>query len=116
MSAYLAYLDSAIAQLTEQAAIFKTTGREDEAALCRIETNIDDICRTIYHVCKRTAAPADFRALYLQKLDRLPQGWEQSRTLAAAHGDSCKAVIEEIKLKTLARNRVQFLELDGKEA
>ena len=116
MSAYITYLDQAITSLRAQAAALKASGRDDEATLCQIEINIDDICRTIYGACKKLAEGEAFRALYLQKLDRLPQGWEQSRALAAAHRDDCKVVIEELKLRTLARNRIQFLKLDGREA
>lgn len=112
MSAYIAYLDGAIASLRQEAASLKASGRADEAAFCQIRVNIDEICRTIYTVCERTAGEGEFRALYLKKLDRLPAAWEASRAAALAHGDSCKAVIEEIKLETLAKNRIQFLELD----
>lgn len=112
MSAYIEYLDSAIAALRQEAASLKASGREDEAVFCQIQINIDEICRTIYNVCKQIAKPGEFKALYLQKLDRLPGGWEKARAQALAHDDACKAVIEELKLKTLSQNRVKYLELD----
>ena len=111
MSAYTDHLNTVIAQLREKAADLKASSREDEAALCQVEINIDEICLTIYNVCMKLAQGDVFTALYLEKLDRLPAGWEQSRRQALAHGDSCKAVIEDIKLSTLARNRAQFLNL-----
>lgn len=111
MSAYTDFLNNSIAQLREKAAALKASSREDEAALCQIELNIDEICLTIYNVCMKLAQGDAFTALYLEKLDRLPGGWEQSRQQALAHEDRCKAVIEDIKLSTLARNRAQFLTL-----
>ena len=109
MSAYTDFLTDSIAQLREKAAALKASSRGDEAALCQIELNIDEVCLTIYNVCTKLAQGDAFTALYLQKLDRLPGGWEQSRRQALAHGDDCKAVIEDIKLNTLARNRAEFL-------
>lgn len=111
MSAYTDYLNAAIAQLREKAAGLKASGCGDEATLCQVEINIDEICLTIYNVCTKLAQGDAFAGLYLQKLDRLPGGWEQSRQQAIAHGDSCKAVIEEIKLTALQNNRAQFLKL-----
>ena len=111
MSAYLDYLNGETARLKDRAAALKAESREDEATLCRIETNIDEICATIYNVCMKLAKGDAFTALYLEKLDRLPGGWAESRQQAIAHGDDCKAVIEDIKLTTLARNRAKFLEL-----
>ena len=111
MSAYIAYLDNAIAQLRTKAEDLKRSGCIDEAALCQIELNINDVCRTIYNVCEKLAQGDAFTALYLEKLDRLPGGWKASKEAALAHADDCKAVIEDIKLTTLARNRAQFLAL-----
>lgn len=111
MSAYIAYLDEAIAQLRTKAESLKQNGCADEAALCQIELNINDVCRTIYNVCTKLAQGDAFTALYLQKLDRLPGGWQASKEAALAHKDECKAVIEDIKLTTLARNRAKFLAL-----
>lgn len=111
MPGYTDYLNDAIAQLRQRSADLKAGGREDEAALCRIESNIDEICLTVFNVCAKLAKGDAFTALYLAKLDRLPVSWAQSREAAVAHGDGCKAVIEELKLSTLARSRAKFLEL-----
>lgn len=112
MSAYIAHLDAAIASLGEQAAQLRASGREDEATLARIQLNIHDVCRTVYNVCARAAQGDKLRALYLEKLDRLPVSWQESLTRAQQHGDSCKAVIEELKIRTLAENRAKFMELE----
>lgn len=111
MSAYTDYLCSAADELREKAARLKASSRGDEAALCQVEINIDEICLTIYNVCMKLAQGEAFAALYLEKLDRLPAGWQQSRAQALAHGDECKAVIEDIKLAALACNREMYLKL-----
>lgn len=111
MSAYITHLAEEAARLKSRADALKAENREDEAALCRVEINIDEICITIYNVCMKLAQGESFRALYLEKLDRLPEGWAKSRAEALSHSDACKAVIEDIKLTTLARNRAKFLEL-----
>lgn len=112
MSDYINWLDGEIAALNNEAALRKASGREDEAAFCRIEMNIDDVCRTLYHVCRRQAKDGLFAALYLKKVDALPPSWQAAREAALAHGDSCRAYIEEIKLGALARCRAKFCELE----
>ena len=112
MSAYIAHLDAAIADLQAQAAALKASGREDEATLARIQLNIHDVCRTVYNVCARSAQGDAMRTMYLEKLDRLPVSWRESLTRARQHGDDCKAIIEEMKIRILEENRAKFLELE----
>ena len=111
MSAYVVYLEREITALRAQSESLKASERRDEAALCQVEINIDEICLTVYNVCRKLVQDGAFSALYLEKLDRLPAGWAQSRAAALAHGDDCKAIIEDIKLSVLARNRAKYLEL-----
>lgn len=110
MSAYLRYLSEEAARLSREAARLRAEGREDEASFARIRVNIHGICRTLYEVCGRTAPGEGLRAAYLQKIDRLAGEWNAARARALEHDDRCKAAIEDIKLETLAKARVAYLE------
>lgn len=110
MSAYLSNLEAEAARLSREAAALRAEGREDEASFARIRANIHDICRTIYEVCGRTAPGEGLRAAYLKQLDRLAVEWSAARTRALEHDDRCKAAIEDIKLETLAKDRIAYLE------
>ncbi|MBP3656228.1 MAG: hypothetical protein J6K32_05965 [Clostridia bacterium] len=112
MSAFLSWLDGAVAALEAQARELRASGCKDESDLVRIRINIHQIARTLYLVCRRSGYGSDFRAAYLAKLDALIPPWTAARSLAVEHDDPCRVIIEDIKLDTLRMLRIRYLETE----
>ena len=106
MDSYIAYLTERIAALQAEAQSLAGSHREDEANLAKIRVNIFGVCKTVRETFVRLGkSDGD----YLSKLDELRESWSAAAEQAAAHSDTERALIETIKLETLAQARAEFL-------
>lgn len=103
---FVAYLDQAITAAAGEVNALNGSARQDEANLAKVKLNILNVCKTIFETFVRVGKSDD---QYLAKLDELRQGWDAAREQAAAYHRTETAVIEGIKLDTLAQVRGQFL-------
>lgn len=87
------YLNTREAWYREESARLASDERRDEGDLAKIRANVCGICKAVLQTL-----PADKAREKLHELCRL---WGAAREKAMAHDDRQKAVIEEVKLKTL---------------
>lgn len=71
--------------------------RGDEAAFCKIRSNICCAFLDVWHAVQRQEEPT---AAYRQKLVQIPENWYRRLAEADKHNDVEAAVIERIKLET----------------
>ena len=76
--------------------------RQDEADLCKVEENIYSACADSYRGLACSFAGEELTERYLTLLGRMSGQWRASLEKAKAHDDVRRAVVEELKLKTLA--------------
>ena len=100
MEQYYAYLRERKAMLLKEAEQLKAEDRADESDLDKIRANIYDICGTVTKV--HMDRPGGGKEACRAQLERFRREWTAAGEKAAAHGDTKKAVIEEIKLEALA--------------
>lgn len=94
MERFMAYLEDGEARLRQESRRLAADERGDEGDLAKIRANVYGICRSVF----QTLGAERGRA----KLAELKNAWETALSAAREHGDVKKAVIEEIKLETLA--------------
>lgn len=105
--------------LNEQIRVHKDTesalraeGRQDESVFEKIRVNVLGIFVTMLNVAeKREQNDEAAQRFFVQKLDSIPNEWQQSMKNAQAHDDEEKAHIERIKLETVAQIRAQANEI-----
>lgn len=114
MTAYLDYLDASADKLQAEARALQAVSRADEANFVKIRINIFGVCKTVYETLQRATEPAQFEQAYLAKLRQLSDSWQAAYDKAKMHDDAEKLLIEEIKLKTLQKIKLQYLELRRK--
>lgn len=110
MKEYLDYLDNAAAAYQQEARALRASCREDEANFARIRVNVCGICKTVYEALQRATPPPQFERVYLAKLAELERTWQAAYDRAAANYEAEKVIVEESKLKTLQKIKVQYLE------
>lgn len=111
MKAYLDFLDHTAAQLQQEAQALQSSDRADEANFVKIRINVCGICKSVYEALQRVTPPEQFEQAYLAKLRQFETTWQTAYDKAKAHDDAEKLLIEQNKLKTLRKNKLQFLEL-----
>lgn len=111
MTDYLNYLDAAVAGFQQEAQGLLSQDRADEANIVKIKINVCGICKTVYEALQRATPPEQFERTYLAKLRQLENIWKEAYDKAEAHDDAEKLLIEQSKLKTLQKNKLQYLEL-----
>ena len=94
MEKFMAYLDEQAARLREESGKLAADHRKDEGDLTKIRANVYGICKSVLQVLDSGKAKA--------KLTELHDTWGQNLEAARGHGNVKQAVIEEIKLETLA--------------
>lgn len=110
MTQYLEYLDATSAALQEQSRALQASGCADEANFARIRGNICGICKTVYESLQRVTPPQQFEQAYMARLRALRADWQAAYDKAVAHDDAEKQMIEDIKLKTLQKVQLQYLQ------
>ena len=115
MTDYLNYLDAAVAGFQKEAQDLQLQDRADEANIVKIKINVCGICKTVYEALQRATPPEQFERTYLAKLRQLENIWKEAYDKAEAHEDAEKLLIEQSKLKTLQKNKLQYLELRGRQ-
>lgn len=94
MEQLLRFLEDGEARLRQESRHLAADERGDEGDLSKIRANVYGICRSVLE----TLGPERGSA----KLAELKSVWEAALSTAREHGDVKKAVVEEIKLETLA--------------
>lgn len=94
MKRFMAYLDEKADFYRQESRRLTADDRRDEGDLAKIRANVYGICKSVFSVLDPEKAQA--------KLMGLQSEWETSLAAARTHDDAQKAVIEEIKLETLA--------------
>ena len=87
-------LDERAERLRAESLRLVADDRKDEGDLAKIRANVYGICKSVYQVLDEERA--------WTKLGELRESWETARNAARGHDDLQKAVIESIKLDTLA--------------
>ncbi len=106
----LAFLENQIQACKARSSALAADSRKDEAVFEEIRGNVYDIFRTVFQVGQKQLPENKEVQLrfFRERLDAIPKSWQTSLDTARQHGDSRKAVIEEIKLEAVAHIR-QFL-------
>ena len=94
MEQFIAFLEDGEARLRQESSSLAADERGDEGNLAKIRANVYGICRSVL----QTLGPEKGSA----KLAELKSAWETALSTAREHRDVKRAVIEEIKLGTLA--------------
>lgn len=94
MGNFMAYLDEQASHLREESRRLAADHRGDEGDLLKIRANVYGICKSVLQVLDGEKAN--------EKLAELHTAWSKNLMLAREHDDVKQAVIEEIKLETLA--------------
>lgn len=101
MEAFLKELNDIAAALRQEANALAADSRQDEADLNKIRANIYEVCATIGGVVCKTAPEAEREVMFRRKLEALPKNWQVALEAARAHGNTQRAVVEEVKLAAL---------------
>lgn len=111
MDEFYRYLEARSAELREMAAALSASGRADEGNFAKVKANIYEVCATVckVHMNRPELGEKAFRA----QLEKFRTLWGAEREKAAAHGDTQKQVIEELKLEALADAAAKFEEVCG---
>lgn len=109
MNRYVEYIDQAVEQLQQEEKMLAATDRKDESNLVKIRINVYGICKSIYQVFAQSKTGENLKSTYLEKVDSLAVGWQESKNNAQEFQVTDKVVIEEIKLQALAELRLEFL-------
>lgn len=107
---FQAFFADRLAQCQQNAEALRSEGREDEAIFEKIRANVYDIFRTVLSVAQNTCGE-DAEAVghfFRQRLQQIPTSWQAACEKAAAHGDSEKMHLEQLKLETLREIRTEF--------
>ena len=110
---FIAYIDQAVNALVQEEKDLAASDRKDESNLVKIRINVYGICKSIYGVFSNMTGNRGWKSDYLQKLENMEQSWKSSYIKAKEHDDVKKAVIEEIKLQTLAEVKNKFMMTEG---
>ncbi len=109
MNKYTEYINQAVEQLQREEKMLAATDRKDESNLVKIRINVYGICKSIYQVFAQSKTGENLKSAYLEKVDSLAVGWQESKDKAQEFHAVDKVVIEDIKLQTLADIRLVFL-------
>lgn len=113
-----AFFDAQIAACAQSHRELLADGRGDEAVFEKVKSNIYDIFRTVLSVGTKTCAndPDALKSFFFLRLERIPADWVAAHEKAAAHGDTQKMHLEQLKLDTVAQIKEKFLEIwEGKQ-
>ena len=94
MEKFVTYLDEQAARLREESRTLAADDRRDEGDLTKIRANVYGICKSVLQVQDSGKAKAILTGLH--------DTWSKNLEMARGHDDVKQAVIEEIKLETLA--------------
>ncbi len=108
MNKFIEYIDQAVERLQREEKMLAATDRKDESNLVKIRINVYGICKSIYRVFQSKLGDS-LKSAYLDKLDSLAVGWQESKNKAQEFNAVDKMIIEDIKLQTLANVRLEFL-------
>lgn len=111
MNKFIEYIDQAVEHLQQEEKMLAATDRKDESNLVKIRINVYGICKSIYQVFVQSKTGEIMKSAYLEKLDSLAVGWQESKNKAQEFQAVDKVIIEDIKLQTLANVRLEFLNL-----
>lgn len=109
MNKFIEYIDQAVERLQREEKMLAATDRKDESNLVKIRINVYGICKSIYRVFAQSKLGDSLKSAYLDKLDSLAVGWQESKNKAQEFNAVDKMIIEDIKLQTLANVRLEFL-------
>lgn len=109
MNKFIEYIDQAVERLQREEKMLAATDRKDESNLVKIRINVYGICKSIYRVFAQSKLGDSLKSAYLDKLDCLAVGWQESKNKAQEFNAVDKMIIEDIKLQTLANVRLEFL-------
>lgn len=103
------YFAEKLAECNSQKAELLADDRRDEANLWQIRANIYDIFRTILSVAERTQKnDARIETFMRKKITEMANTWTDAGKKASDHGDTQKAVIEQIKVETAGEIQKAF--------
>lgn len=94
MNEFISWLDEQSAGLLAEGRRLTADNRKDEGNFAKIRSNVYGICKTVIQVQGREKAKTILVGLH--------DTWNKQLVRANEHDDVKQAVIEEIKLKTLA--------------
>lgn len=109
MKRFIEYIDKSVEALQQEEKQLAASDRKDESNLVKIQINVYGICKSVYQVFAQSKAGEVLKSTYLEKLDSLAVGWQETRDKAQEYEAVDKVVIEDIKLQTLADVRLEFL-------
>ena len=109
MKRFIEYIDKSVEALQQEEKLLASTDRKDESNLVKIRINVYGICKSVYQVFAQTKKDDVLKRTYLEKLDSLATGWQETRDKAQEFNAVDKVVIEDIKLQTLSAVRLEFL-------
>lgn len=113
MEAFVTYLQQEKKECQKREKQLIEDERKDEANLCKIEANIYDIFGTLYETAYREAEKRGeegetARNTFLMKTKLIPENWRLNYEKAKEHKDVEKILIEETKLKTVAKIMAEY--------
>jgi len=103
MEDMLRFLEVRIAACRERAEELEKDLRKDEAVFEKVRENVYDIFRTVLNVAEKQHGDDEeaIRSFVASRLRQIPSSWRQSLEAARQHGDTQKALMEEIKLSVI---------------
>ncbi len=107
------YIEAKISELSEKEKNLAENYRKDDAVFIKIESNVYDVCKTVFGVFKKVKPEESFYDEYLKKLDEFEKTWSDSAEKAKEFGDMKKSAAEEAKLSALADIKAKFIEFRG---
>ena len=100
MNEFISWLDEQAASLLAEGRRLTEDNRKDEGNFAKIRSNVYGICKTVIQVQGRERANTILTGLH--------DTWSKNLETAREHDDVKQAVIEEIKLNTLAEIRAKL--------
>lgn len=110
IAVFTRYFTDQIAQCNAHEEELRKDDRKDEAIFQKVKANVFDIFRTVFAVAVQNcpANPDEIRRFFMLRMDQIPGSWESALNHAREHQEIEKALIEEIKLDTVAQIRKEF--------
>ena len=109
MKAFIAYLDSKIAEGKARTAALQADGRRDDANFMKVHTNIYEVCRTVSQALANR--PGAGTGAVKAQLERFRTEWSTALEKAKQHNNTNSIAVEETKLAALEDIAARFEEV-----
>lgn len=107
------YFQGRISECTRRERELAADDRGDEAVFARVQANVFQIFQTVFNRVMAMEEEKRAGALFLQKLEQIPQAWRDSYGAASEYGQSEKMHLEAVKLEAASEIKDAFLRIWG---